>query len=87
MRDVTGLTYQPRLDAAGTGTITGWTVATSTDGRAFTGVAQGSWPDDRDLKSVTLAQPQQARYVRLTATSDGGYASAAEIGVAERPAS
>lgn len=86
-RAVTGLTYQPRLDASSTGTITGYRIQTSADGTTFTDAASGSWPDDRDLKSATFASPTQARYVRLIADKgEGGYASAAEIGVAERPA-
>ena len=76
---VFGLTYQPRLDGGTTGIITGYRIEVSTDGTAFESVASGSWPDDTSLKSVTFAA-QQARYVRLVATSgDGGYASAAEI--------
>jgi alpha-galactosidase len=78
-RDVYGLTYQPRLDGGGTGTITGYRVEVSTDGNTFASVTSGSWPDDSSLKSVTFAA-HQARYVRLVATSgNGGYASAAEI--------
>lgn len=80
-RAVDGLTYQPRLDAATTGTVTGYRIEVSTDGSAFTSVADGRWPDDKELKSVAFAA-SQARYVRLTATAgDGGYASAAEIRV------
>lgn len=80
-RTVDGLTYQPRLDASTTGTVTGYRVEVSTDGQAFTTVSSGTWPDDRALKSVAFA-PVQARYVRLDATAgDGGYASAAEIRV------
>jgi alpha-galactosidase len=84
---VAGLTYQSRLDSSTTGTITGYNVYVSTDGTTFTQVASGSWPSDRSLQSVSFS-PQQARYVRLEATSGvGGYASAAEIDVADLPAS
>jgi alpha-galactosidase len=87
IHNVAGLTYQPRLDTYSTGTITGYTVYVSTDGTTFTKVTSGSWPSDRSLKSVTFS-PQQASYVRLEATSGvGGYASAAEIDVADLPAS
>jgi alpha-galactosidase len=79
---VDGLTYQPRLDGGGTGTITGYTVATSADGVTWTDAATGSWPADTTLKSVGFA-PANARFVRLTATQGAyGYASAAEIEVA-----
>jgi alpha-galactosidase len=86
VRDVTGLTYQTRLDGTSTGTITGYVVATSADGRAYTDVARGNWADDSEVKSVMLGAASAARYVRLTAEQgDGGYAAAAEIGVADRP--
>jgi alpha-galactosidase len=81
VRSVDGLTYQPRLDAGTTGTITGYRIEVSADGTAFTKVADGSWADDKELKSVAFTAAQ-ARYVRLTATAgDGGYASAAELRV------
>jgi alpha-galactosidase len=81
VRGVDGLTYQPRLDAGTTGTITGYEVEVSSDGSAFTKVADGQWNDDKELKWAAFTSAQ-ARYVRLTTTSgDGGYASAAEIRV------
>jgi alpha-galactosidase len=79
VRAVNGLTYQPRLDADTTGTITAYRVELSTDGSSFTQAADGQWPDDKSLK-WTAFPSTQARYVRLTTTAgDGGYASAAEI--------
>lgn len=85
---VAGLTYQPRLDGGTTGTITGYTVETSQDGLNFTAAAPaGAWEQDATVKSVSFS-PVSARYVRLTATDgDGGYASAAEVGVAVNPVS
>jgi alpha-galactosidase len=82
-RQVTGLTYQCRLDGDRTGDITGYRVETSTDGTAWTTAVQsGTWPDDRITHSAQFAATT-ARYVRLTATDAvNGYASAAEIGVA-----
>ncbi|GIH20142.1 NPCBM/NEW2 domain-containing protein [Rugosimonospora africana] len=78
---VDGLTYQPRMDASTTGTITGYRIEVSADGQTFAPVSSGTWTDDRTLKSVAFA-PVQGRYVRLVATAgDGGYASAAEIRV------
>ena len=80
-RAVDGLTYQPRLDAGTTGTITGYQIEVSSDGSAFTKVADGQWNDDKELKWAAFTSAQ-ARYVRLTTTSgNGGYASAAEIRV------
>jgi alpha-galactosidase len=85
-QNVTGLTYQPRLDGDVTGIITGYTIETSTDGITFSAAAPpGTWEQDSVLKSVSL-QPVSARYVRLTATSAvNGYASASEFGVAVAP--
>ena len=83
VRDVYGLTYQPRLDGTSTGTITGYQVETSSDGVTYAVAASGTWTDDSWLKSVSFAA-RSARYVRLVATSgDGGYASAAEIRVGQ----
>ncbi|HWL87684.1 MAG TPA: NPCBM/NEW2 domain-containing protein [Polyangiaceae bacterium] len=84
---VTGLTYLPRLDGTINGTITSYAVDVSTDGVNFTAAAPaGSWPQDALLKSVQIA-PVSGRYVRLTASAGAfGYASAAEIAVAIRPA-
>ena len=87
VQSVTGLTYQPRLDGDPTGTITGYTIETSTDGVTFSAAGPaGTWEQDSTLKSVSV-RPVSARYVRLTATSAvNGYASAAEFGVAVAPA-
>jgi alpha-galactosidase len=83
-RTVDGVTYQPRLDASTTGTITEYRIEVSTDGSTFTKVTEGQWPDDKELKSVAFTATQ-ARYVRVTAVAgDGGYASAAEIQVRTR---
>jgi alpha-galactosidase len=83
-RNVYGLTYQPRLDGTSTGTITGYRIETSSDGVNYSVAATGTWTDDRSLKSVTFTAGS-ARFVRLVATAgDGGYASAAEIRVAQR---
>src|SRR5262249_42607242 len=87
VQPVPGLLYQPRRDGDTTGTITGYTVEVSSDGTTFTLAAPaGTWTQDATLKSVQIASAK-ARYVRLTATAGtGGYASAAEIGVAAQPA-
>jgi alpha-galactosidase len=82
VRQVNGLTYQPRLDPSPNGTITGYTISVSPDGSQYTDVADGTWSDDRNLKSATLPTTS-ARFVRLTATNGvGNLASAAELAVA-----
>lgn len=76
-------TYQPRLDGAPTGTVTSYQVEVSTDGGTFTPIMSGSWPDDSSLKSVSFAATT-AEFVRLVADAgDGGYASAAEVQLAQ----
>jgi alpha-galactosidase len=78
-----GLTYQPRLDGTPTGTITSYQVEVSSDGGTFTPITSGSWPDDSALKSTSF-QATTARFVRLvTNAGDGGFASAADIHIAE----
>lgn len=83
--NLTGLTYQPRLDGDSTGIITGYTIALSTDGVHFAPVVSGTWADDSSIKSAPFGAAT-ARYIRLTATSaHNRYASAAEVGVADMP--
>lgn len=83
--DVTGLVYSARQDGGTSGTITGYTISVSTDGTTFTQVASGSWPAGTSTRSAGWPAIQ-ARYVRLTATSGiSGYASAAELDVADLP--
>jgi len=85
LRTLAGLTYQGRLDGGTTGNITRYTVELSLDGIVYTATASGAWADDSSIKSAAFS-PATARYLRLTATSgDGGYASAAEIGVSDVP--
>ena len=75
------------MDTAGQAVICLDASSGYSDGTTFTKITSGSWPSDRSLKSVTFS-PQQASFVRLEATSGvGGYASAAEIDVADLPAS
>ncbi|MER5889473.1 discoidin domain-containing protein [Streptomyces sp. NPDC001941] len=80
---VSFLSYEPRR-AGVNGRIGAYTVTTSTDGTTFgSPVASGTWKDDDTVKGATFTQTVQARYVRLTATSEAGgrgpWSSAAEI--------
>jgi len=73
--------YLPRQDNGLNGTITGYRVLVSKDGLTSTVAAEGTWPLDTTLKSVTFT-PVDAKYVALVATSGyGGNASAAELAV------
>jgi alpha-galactosidase len=84
-RNVAGLLYVPRQDGGTSGTITGYRVEVSADGTTFQPVSSGSWPGDTAAQATAFA-PTSARYVRLVATSGvSGYASAAEIEVADVP--
>ncbi|MGH9094143.1 MAG: NPCBM/NEW2 domain-containing protein, partial [Acidimicrobiales bacterium] len=86
-RTLDGLVYQSRLDqAGGTGTITGYTIAVSTDGTNWQNVAAGSWAPDSSVKSASFS-PVTARYLQIIITSGlYGYASGAEFWVSDIPA-
>jgi hypothetical protein len=79
---VQGVTYLPRQDGNLNGTILAYNVYVSTDGKAFTQVATGTWDSDARLKTATF-DPAPAKYVRLESTlgRGGSFASAAEVGV------
>lgn len=73
-------TYLPR-SGGGNGTISKYTLETSTDGVNYTKVAEGTWEVNALEKTVEFA-PTHARYIRLTALQGvGGFASAAELNV------
>ncbi|WP_328461736.1 RICIN domain-containing protein [Streptomyces sp. NBC_00448] len=75
------LSYLPPQGRGAKGTITRYTVYTSTDGTTFHQAATGKWRADRTPKTAVFPA-RAARYVRLEAdTTTGGYASAAEISV------
>ncbi|MEH0844874.1 discoidin domain-containing protein [Micromonospora sp. CPCC 205711] len=80
-----GLTYLPRADASNNGNIGRYSISVSVDGSAWaTPVANATWVDDKTAKTVAFAQVD-ARYVRLTATTEAGnrgpWSAAAEIEV------
>ena len=65
------------------GTITDYTVSTSSDGQHFNTAAQGAWSPDDSLKTATFPA-RDARYVRLQANAGtNGFATAAEIYLAQ----
>lgn len=81
---VLSLRYTPRQDGSLNGTSTGYTIAVSTNGTAFTQCASGTWADDATVKDASWGSAN-ARYVRLTVTAGhGGYASAAEVSVLQK---
>jgi hypothetical protein len=85
IRNIGIVGYLPQA-AATAGQITDYSVSTSTDGTSFTTVATGTWPADRNYKTVTFT-PSEARYVRLTANavSSGSAAIASEVDCGMRP--
>ncbi|MCX2180290.1 discoidin domain-containing protein [Streptomyces sp. SKN60] len=80
---VSALVYQPRKDKAN-GRAGAYTVTTSTDGTAFGApVSSGTWRDDDTVKTATFIRAANARYIRLTVSTEAGnrgpWTSAAEI--------
>ncbi|MDR3708202.1 MAG: discoidin domain-containing protein [Capsulimonadaceae bacterium] len=82
VRTLTKLTYVPRQDGHGSGTITKYAVSVSSDGVQFgASIASSYWTGDASVKTAVLPFPT-ARYVRLEAFEGiDGAASAAEITV------
>ncbi|MFE4262012.1 discoidin domain-containing protein [Streptomyces sp. NPDC056883] len=80
---VSALVYHPRTNGIN-GRAGAYTVTTSTDGAAFGApVAAGTWRDDDTVKTATFTRTANARFVRLTVTTEAGargpWTSAAEI--------
>jgi O-glycosyl hydrolase len=84
-REVHALTYQPRADNQADGMITRYNVYLSTDGQAFTKIAEGKWPIGTATK-IANWPARQARYVRLEALEGvNNVATGAEINVSTTP--
>lgn len=80
-----GLSYQPRQDGNTNGVVTQYRVELSDDGTTWHSVATGSWPLDATTKYVTWPA-ETASHVRLVVLAGGGgYASAAEVTLADVP--
>ncbi|NQX67241.1 discoidin domain-containing protein [Paenibacillus alba] len=82
---VNRLKYLPRQDVDWNGVVTKFEISVSTDGTAFTKVAEGTWDADKTEKTATF-NAAGASYVKFTALesrSDAGkqYASAAEFNI------
>ena len=78
-----GFTYLPRQDGSPNGTIKGYKVQLSDDGKTWgEPVAEGEFEAGSKEKKVLFKQPAKARYLRFTALSSqngGDYASGAEF--------
>ena len=86
--EVSGFTYTPRSDASRNGSIGGYAIAVSSNGTTWGApVASGTWADTSEAKTVTFPAVQ-ARYIRLTATTEAGnrgqWSAAAELNVIGR---
>ncbi|GEM_PF-1690705 len=79
LKPMASFVYQPR-PKGGNGTVTGFDLSVSTDGKEFTKVVTGgSWPSDTRKKYVNF-EPVQARFVKFDVTAgEGGFASASEV--------
>nr|WSX48130.1 discoidin domain-containing protein [Streptomyces sp. NBC_00974] len=80
---VSALVYHPRASGAN-GRAGAYIITTSTDGTAFGApVATGTWRDDDTVKTATFTRAENARFIRLTVTTEAGgrgpWTSAAEI--------
>jgi O-glycosyl hydrolase len=80
IRGVHAVVYTPPVPA-GSGSIAGYTIEVSADGRAFHRVAAGRWADTLATKTASWDRPALARYVRMTVT--GVYGCPATVPVAE----
>ncbi|MBI5384724.1 MAG: discoidin domain-containing protein [Verrucomicrobia bacterium] len=82
-----GFTALPRQDRNKNGWIKGYACFVSHDGQAWgEPVAKGEFSADAKLKTVSFAQPQTARFLRLVALSghaSSGYGSLAELDLLE----
>ena len=82
---VNSISYQPRQDGQANGNIGGHTITLSTDGNTFSAPkVVGTWRDDASTK-VSVFEATNARYVRLTATTEAGgrgpWTSVAELNI------
>ncbi|MFB7462514.1 discoidin domain-containing protein [Streptomyces sp. NPDC056224] len=80
---VSALVYHSRVGGAN-GRAGAYTITTSTDGTVFgSPVATGTWRDDDTVKTATFTRAENARFVRLTVTTEAGgrgpWTSAGEI--------
>ena len=78
---IKGFKYLPR-QSGDNGNIKGYKLEVSTDGEAWTLVAEGEFPFNSDKQTVLFASPVKARYIRFTATSSQlghDFASGAEF--------
>jgi hypothetical protein len=82
-RTVYGLAYRPPINQQGS--ITSYAVYLSNDGKRFSKVAAGKWPEQAATQIVSW-HPQRARFVRLEALGTENYGAAAcEVQVALSP--
>jgi galactose oxidase len=82
---IAGITALPRQDGNRNGWIKGYEVYASTNGKEWgPAFAQGEFPANDSLKTVTFPSPVTARFLKLRALSghaNGPWASLAELGL------
>jgi endo-alpha-N-acetylgalactosaminidase len=83
---IKGFTYLPRQDDGVNGTIKGYELYVSTDGKEFgEPVKKGTFEEGKEKKTVTF-EPKTCRFIKLKALSEvngEAWTSAAEIGVVQ----
>lgn len=87
MKTIKGFTYLPRQDS-GNGNIKKYNIQVSNDGKTWgKPVAEGEFENNRKEKTILLATPVKARFIRLTALSEQhgqDFATGAEFKVLEK---
>lgn len=82
---IKGFTYLPRQDGGNNGNIKAYRLQVSADGKNWSDpVAEGEFDRSSSLKTIMLATPIEARYIRFTALSSQNgqdFASGAEFSV------
>ncbi len=81
---VAGMTYLPRQDMTN-GRIARYEIYLSTDGENWgKPIAEGTWPNDGEQKTIRFKEPRDARFIKLVALSEVNgqpFTSVAEVGV------
>lgn len=78
--NISQIKYLPRQDSSSDGTITNYSIWTSTDNVNFTEVATGTWANDKTEKTAQF-NPVNAAYVWIGSSTEMPVVSAAEVNV------
>ncbi|MEG0143416.1 MAG: glycoside hydrolase family 2 TIM barrel-domain containing protein [Akkermansia sp.] len=84
MQSFSGMTYLPRQNGGNNGMVAKYSIGISKNGKTWTTVAEGNFPNSHDLQKVIFAKPVEARYLRFKALSEisgKDYATVAELDI------